>query len=264
MGEAVCRATARREQEWIAGALRDPVAAPALCVWAYAATAVVLGCSGRPTPQMSERAIAAGVDLCARQTGGGAVLAGPWMLGASIVLPVGHPLVDESIPLSFRWLGRAHASWLQSIGVPAHASPSAAAPLHPELSWACFARLSHWEAEAGGRKIVGLAQARRRNGVLFSAATLIAPPPWELLCDVLAEPRSQAAALARQTSSCRQLLGDIAPPEALARSLFAHLTEEVDASERQGASRSQVIFSSLQQRTPSKARTRPADGLHAV
>jgi lipoate-protein ligase A len=230
--EPDCRVTARGEQEWIAGALRSPVTAPALRVWAYGAAAVVLGCSRRPTPRMSVRASAAGVDLCARQTGGGAVLAGPWMLGASIVLPVGHPLVVGSIPLSFRWLGRAHASWLQSIGVAAHAVPCPAAPPDPGLSWACFARLSHWEAEVDGRKIVGLAQARRRNGVVFSAATLIAPPPWELLCDVLAEPRSQAAALARRTSSCKQLLGDTAPPGALVRSLLAHLSEAVAASER--------------------------------
>lgn len=189
---------------------------------------------------MSRRAIAAGVDLCARQTGGGAVLAGPWMLGASIVLPAVHPLVVASIPQSFRWLGRAHASWLQDIGVTAHAVPRLAVPLDPDLSWACFAHLSHWEAEAGGRKIVGLAQARRRTGVLFSAATLIAPPPWELLCDVLGAPRSQGAALARQTSSCQQLLGDITSPEALARSLFAHLAEAVGAGERQSTSRSDL------------------------
>jgi lipoate-protein ligase A len=189
---------------------------------------------------MSKRATEAGVDLCVRQSGGGAVLAGPWLLGASIVLPAEHPLVDASIPRSFRWLGRAHASWLQSIGVAAHAVSSPAAPLDGELSWACFARLSHWEAEADGRKIVGLAQARRRNGVLFSAATLIGPPPWELLCDVLGEPRSHAAALARQTSSCNQLLGEVAPPEALAHSLLAHLAEEMGASERLDASASDI------------------------
>ena len=238
MCEPACRVTARGEEEWIASALRNPVTQPALRVWAYGTPAVVLGCSKRPTPQMSERAKAAGVDLCARQTGGGAVLAGPWMLGASVVLPAQHPLVVVSIPLSFRWLGHAHVSWLQSIGVAAHAVPSTAGPREPGLSWACFARLSYWEAEADGRKIVGLAQARRRNGVLFSAATLIAPPPWELLCDVLAEPRSQAVALARQTSSCKQLLGDIASPGALARSLLAHLAEAVAAGERQDASRS--------------------------
>ena len=48
------------------------------------------------------------------------------------------------------------------------------------------------------------------------------------------------AALARQTSSCKQLLGDIAPPGALGRSLLAHLAEAVAASERQDASRSDI------------------------
>jgi lipoate-protein ligase A len=240
MPEAVCCATAQAEQAWIAAALRLPVAAPMLRVWVYGTAAVVLGCSKRPTPEMSKRATAAGVDLCARLTGGGAVLAGPWLLGASIVLPAEHPLVVASIPLSFRWFGRAHASWLQSIGVAAHAAPGTAASPDPALEWACFAHLSHWESEAEGRKIVGLAQARRRNGVLFSAATLLAPPPWELLCEVLGEPRSHAAALARQTASCKQLLGDLTPPEALARSLCAHLADEMGASEGRGAAQSGI------------------------
>ena len=228
---AVCAATARQEQEWIALALHEPVSQPAVRVWAYKAAAVVLGCSGQSTPTMQERATAAGAQLCVRPSGGGAVLAGPWLLGASVILPPQHPLVRASIAESFRWFGLAHADWLQRIGIAARAVPAAVAPHGRALPWACFASLSHWEVEAGGGKIVGLAQWRRRNGVLLSSAALVAPPPWELLCDVLGEPPEDAAVLAARTASCEQILGLPITPETLAPYLLLRLTQDLSESD---------------------------------
>ena len=228
-GSAVCRATAREQQGWLAAALGALAVEPAVRVWEYTAPAVVLGCSQRPSADLTRRAAAAGVPVFVRQTGGGAVLAGPWMLGATVVLPPRHPLVATSIPQSYRWFGVAHAAWLQGIGVDARAVPHAAASLDPTASWACFASLAPWEVEAGGGKIVGLAQARRRNGIAFSSAALIAPPPWELLCDVLEKPRTHAATLARRTSSCSQIVGRRAAADTLARSLLARLAAHAAA-----------------------------------
>jgi lipoate-protein ligase A len=227
---AVCRATARQEQEWIAFALREPVTQSTVRVWAYRSAAVVLGCSGRSTPAVSRRALAAGVDLCIRPTGGGAVLAGPWLLGTSVVLPPQHPLVVPSVPESFRWFGLAHAAWLQSIGISARAAPAAMATPGRAVPWACFASLSHWEVEATRGKIVGMAQCRRRNGILFSSAILVGPPPWELLCEVLGHSRVDAAVLAERTSSCSQIVGRPEAGEKLAPSLLLHLSEELGAA----------------------------------
>jgi lipoate-protein ligase A len=234
---AIYAATARQEQEWIAFALREPVSEPAVRVWTYGAAAVVLGCSGRPTSAMQERAVAVGAELGIRPSGGGAVLAGPWLLGTSVILPPQHPLVVASIAESFRWFGLGHAAWLQSIGIAARAVPSAEVPHGRALPWACFASLSHWEVQAGGGKIVGLAQCRRRNGVLLSSAALVAPPPWELLCDVLGEPPEDAAVLAARTASCRQILGLPTTTEALAPSLLLRLAQglaQLEAAPRPG------------------------------
>jgi lipoate-protein ligase A len=234
---AIYAATARQEQEWIAFALREPVSRAAVRVWAYGAAAVVLGCSGRSSPAMQERAVAAGAELCIRPSGGGAVLAGPWLLGTSVILPPQHPLVVASIAESFRWFGLGHAAWLQSIGIAARAVPSAEVPHGRALPWACFASLSHWEVEAGGGKIVGLAQCRRRNGVLLSSAALVAPPPWDLLCEVLGEPPEDAAVLAARTASFRQILGPPITAEALAPSLLLRLTQslsQLEAAPRPG------------------------------
>jgi lipoate---protein ligase len=223
VASGIFRATVGEQQEWIGAALAAPGAEPVVRVWMHSAPAVVLGCSQRPSAEMTLRAARAGVELCVRRCGGGAVLAGPWMLGATVVLPPRHPLVVASIPLSYRWFGTAHVAWLQETGIDARVVPSASAPADPSLSWACFAGLSHCEVEAGGGKIVGLAQARRRHAILFSSAALIAPPPWEVLCEVFGRPGTQAPALAKCTSSYRQLVGRPAPADTLARSLCARL-----------------------------------------
>jgi lipoate---protein ligase len=224
---AVHAASARQEIDWIDLVLREPVMQPAVRVWNYAAPEVVLGSSGRADCAMRERANAAGVRLSKRPTGGGAVLAGPWLLGASVVLPAQHPFVVTGLAQSYRWFGLAHVSWLQSIGIAARAVAAAQAPRAPALPWACFAGLSHWEVEAGGGKIVGLAQCRRRTGTVFSSAVLVGAPPWELLCRVLGEPLSDAAALAARTASCAQLLARPQPAGSWSSSLLLRLAGEL-------------------------------------
>lgn len=220
--------TAVEQQAWLADALHVPVNEPAVRVWGYRAPAVVLGCAQRPDAEIARRAPAAGVPVCVRRSGGGAVLAGPWMLSATVVLPPRHPLAAvASIPASFRWFGLAHVAWLTAVGVDACARPKAMTPVDPAVSWACFAGLSHWEVQAGGRKIVGLAQTRGQHGIVLCSAALIAPPPWELLCDMLDQPRTHALALARLTTSCSQILCRDMAPHALAQLLLETIAGSV-------------------------------------
>lgn len=223
----VCTAEAADEQSWIASALGEPILAPRLRVWSYRGPAVVLGLSRRADAAVAEAAARAGVHLCARPSGGGAVLAGPWLLGASVILPPQHALVAANIPRSFRWLGEVHAAWLQDLGVAARAVAAPPARDDAVLSWACFGRLSHWEVDADGRKIVGLAQARRRHGVLFSAGTLISRSPWPMLCDVLGQPDAHAQTLAGRTVSCSEILGQPMDTESVAPTLLRALSEAV-------------------------------------
>jgi lipoate-protein ligase A len=232
---AVHAASVQQELDWIDLALREPVMRPALRVWNYTTPEVVLGCSRKADSAMLERASAAGVRLSKRPTGGGAVLAGPWLLGTSVVLPAQHPFVVTGLVQSYRWFGFAHAAWLRSIGIAARAVAAAQAPRAPALSWACFATLSHWEVEAGGGKIVGLAQCRRRNGTVFSSAVLVGAPPWEMLCGVLGEPLADVAVLAGRTASCTQLLARPQPAETLASSLLLRLAGELSLSPVTGA-----------------------------
>lgn len=190
----------------------------------------MLGQAQRSLRNGVEQRIDGRVDLLERQAGGGAVLTGPWMVSASIVLPQRHPLLCESLVGSYRWLGQVHAAALAEFGVPAHALPPQALPLANamldvrKVNWACFGGLSPWElVDADYRKLVGLAQRRRQAGVLLVAGTLVGATDWRLLCDAMGHPQDEAI-LRRRTVSCEELAGRLIEPERFA----AALTQLID------------------------------------
>ena len=223
----VASRTADEEQRWADSMLLSAVVEPVVRVWSCVQPAVILGRGQRPDESMLLRATSDGVELCRRATGGGAVLAGPWLLSASVILPSAHPFVSPHITESFRWFGQAHADWLNAIGICASCVAPEKVRLDLDLAWACFGNLSHWEVEVGGRKIAGLSQARTRNGVQLSSGVLIGTPPWTLLCDVLGRANDDAAELARRTASCAQLLCNPAPVAAMASSLLQAVSQKL-------------------------------------
>ena len=205
--------TASAEQRWNEAALAQPVEATAWRLWDYREAAVVLGCSQRRI--LAEFSTRQDVEVLVRAAGGGAVLVGPWMLGLSALLPAAHPLAACGPVPSYRWLGECLAQSLQQVGVAATTlSPDALRARRGErpalaLDWACFGGLSPWEVLVGERKIAGLAQVRRRQGVLLVAGVLLQPPPWTLLCDRLGRPRDEAGLLALASTSCAQERADV-------------------------------------------------------
>lgn len=137
-----------------------------------------------------------------RSSGGGAVLSGPWLLRAAVVLPRSHALVHHGPAATARWYGAIHCRWLHAQGIGAAALYQGATIDH----WACFAGRAAGEVVVGDRKIVGIAQAWRGQTILLSAGTLIAPAPWALLCDSLGRPPDAAAALAALTIDAQEYL----------------------------------------------------------
>lgn len=135
-----------------------------------------------------------------RASGGGAVLAGPWLLPAAVRLPRDHPLLRSGPAALARWFGELHLQWLHAAGVTEarmHAGPA-------REHWACFGGCNVGEVTVDGRKLVGIAQAWRRSGVLVVAGTLLRPPPWAVLCEALGRPASEAAELAAATVTLRE------------------------------------------------------------
>lgn len=223
---------AAQEQAWNRQQLEQPVAAPQWRVWTYEQPALVLGCSQRA--QYERMASTSSLEALLRDSGGGAVLTGPWLVSVSVVLPPGHAWLGQGLLESYRHLGQLHTDALAELGVAATALPppqipgtkAALAALGlPALDWACFGSLSPWEVvDAEGRKLVGLAQRRRQTGVLLVAGTLVAEPPWALLCDALERPLD-AALLHQRTVSCENLLGRSVLPEAFSKVLTQQLNK---------------------------------------
>ncbi|AKQ53775.1 lipoate--protein ligase family protein [Bordetella hinzii] len=215
-----------QEQAWNEACLARPVARPSLQLWRYAGPGVVLG---RRQYALAQGGRLPGADdLVVRGAGGGAVLTGPWMLSASILLPPDHPLLGTGVVASYRWLGVLHAGLLRDLGIDAHALSPEAVRRHDatgDVPWACFGGLSPWEVAVGGRKIVGLAQVRRKQGVLLASGTLVSAPAWQVLCDALGQPAEDARRLARLTTSCEEQLGAPVLMEVLAERLSLALLD---------------------------------------
>ena len=220
------------EQAALRQALADGVGEPAIASWHYADTALVLGRSQRPSPELAARADRARIGLVERLSGGGAVITGRWMLSVTLLLPPAHPLARMSLPAGYRAIGEACRQAMHTLGLPTLVAPPVPAPrtAAAELDWACFASISHGElVSADGRKIVGLAQVRRRQGIAVCIGVLLARPPWELLVRVWAG--RDDARLARQLEACTASCDEFVPasgmPSAdqLATGLESALTE---------------------------------------
>jgi len=190
--------------------MAEPVTEPRFRVWTYPAPTIVLGCSQRALQAAVAQQLPPGLGLLVRPSGGGAVLTGPWMVSASVVLPLAHPWVKGRLPDSYRDLGQLHVDVLADLGVIARALPEPEVPaandrLGSVVGWACYGSLAPWEVvDASGRKLVGLAQRRQRTGVLLVAGTLATAPDWPLLCAALGHP-GDAAAMQQRTVACDAL-----------------------------------------------------------
>lgn len=210
-------------------ALDESARAPRFRVWTYCASAVVLGCSQRAWHADVQQRLGARADVLLRESGGGAVLVGPWLVSASVVVPHDHPWVRGGVVPSYRRIAELHVDALAELGIASQplrpGDVTAANDAEPVVRWACFGSLSPWEVVDGrGRKLVGLAQRRRRGSVLLVAGTLVSVPDWTLLCDTLDHPQDESVLRAR-TVSCEQIAGRPVPAAEFAAALARQLDD---------------------------------------
>jgi lipoate-protein ligase A len=160
-------------------------------------------------------------------------MAGPWMLSLTLLLPAAHALASASLPAGYRAVGQACRHALHRFSLRTELAPGAPGPAagrsrdeDDELGWVCFAGVSHGElVAAGSRKVVGLAQIRRRDAVAICIGVLLGRPDWESLLRVWtgrADPWL-VRRLEDRTASCAQLASpnDVPSIAALAAALEA-------------------------------------------
>ena len=139
--------------------------------------ALVLG-SAQP-----EADAATTIDVVKRGTGGGAVLCDAGTLLIDFAVPAGHVLAPEDVTEAYRPVGEAIQTALVGMGLDCRTVTVDEARAMDDARKAaarraCWAGLSPYELVlADGRKLVGLAQRRRRGAVLHQIAIPVTTPP---------------------------------------------------------------------------------------
>jgi lipoate-protein ligase A len=226
--------SARAEMAWVNEKIAGGLGKPYLAITHYSAPAVIYRRKLEDEAAMERRAAQEGCDLLARRVGGGAVFAGPWMLGVDLLLPVDHPLVAGGHTAAFRWFGDCWQAALRRLAVPTTLADAAGIAAHNAaaqaagLDWACFAGLSHGELlDRQGGKLVGLAQSRGPWGVLLSAGLLLSETPWERLEFICRGQYPEWSEMRRQASAGLASLVHGITMERLTGSLMPSLEEDL-------------------------------------
>jgi len=176
----VVRAPARvlipRAVSWLEATIADGVVRAG---WSCASdAAVVLGSGQRLAAGWHPPAPFA---LLRRGTGGGAVICDADYLMLDVTLPASDPRVIDDVTHTYAWLADLLLARLRDAGLDGASAltPVEARAAPPEQREAgraaCWAGFGPYElVDRDGRKLCGLAQRRRRGGVLLQAAMHLA------------------------------------------------------------------------------------------
>ncbi|MDO6562724.1 hypothetical protein Q4488_04940 [Amphritea sp. 1_MG-2023] len=202
------------EQQRISDVLEAGVEQPQVLLWQYDQAAIILGCSQRPDEGQQWRAERAGYPLMRRRSGGGAVFAGPWMLSVTVFIPTEHPLAKQNIIEIFSWFEHIWVDTLMACDIPcrgvdqAMIEQSKIISQQEDVKWACYASLSHGEVVSpDGRKLVGLAQIRKRKGIALVSGLHLSPCDWQQLSSIVVDNPQRGDTLAGLNSDAQSLSG---------------------------------------------------------
>lgn len=166
-------------------ALLESVAAgdalPTLRLYDWDPFCLSLGYGQRLRDVDLERVSARGWGLVRRPTGGKAILHGD-ELTYSVALPRDHDLAQGDVVESYRRISEALLSALQHLGLHPQSEQQKAG--NKDLGPVCFEVPSHYEITAGGKKLIGSAQVRRKIGIL-QHGTLPLQGDIARICDAL-------------------------------------------------------------------------------
>jgi lipoate-protein ligase A len=169
-----------------------------------APTALIIGSSQRLDEIDPAACAAAGVSIHRRRSGGGAVLSES-MLMLDLAIPRDHRLYLDDVTESYRWIGAVWVAALAGLGIDARALAVEEAradtqALDTLLRRVCFGGRSPYETLVGQRKLVGLAQIRRRAGALYQVGLYMRWRPARTAV-LMASAAPERAALAQQLAA---------------------------------------------------------------
>ncbi len=142
------------------------------------APAVIMG-TGQPLSHFDLDALHwHGVRLYRRSSGGTAVHTDPQLLMLDVALPPSDPRYLFDVTASYQWFGATWVAALATLGIAARLVTIEEArrdtrALDPHTRMACYGGRSPYEVLADERKLVGLAQVRRKAGALLQAGVYL-------------------------------------------------------------------------------------------
>jgi len=157
-------ATNMATDEAILTAVAEGTSQPTLRFFAWEPPCLSIGYNQAADEVDITRCQRAGVDVVRRPTGGRAILHTD-ELTYSIVAPQDEPRVAGGVVESYRRISAGLVRGLRLLGVDV-AQAEAGHGQNADVSAACFDAPSAYEVTAGGKKLVGSAQVRRREAVL--------------------------------------------------------------------------------------------------
>lgn len=216
---------------------------PTLRLYAWFPPCLSLGYA-QPLADVSWEALESrGWELVRRPTGGRAILHTD-ELTYSVAGPLGEQRLAGGVLESYRTLAGALLRALILLGIPAQAlekpSPPGTAedqreagervPSNQGKNPVCFEMPSNYEITVGGKKLIGSAQARRKEGLL-QHGSLPLHGDLERITQVLAFPdrvtrEAAAERLSRRATTAERVLGRPLPWEQAAQA-FVHAFQEI-------------------------------------
>ncbi|MGQ0604238.1 MAG: lipoate--protein ligase family protein [Anaerolineales bacterium] len=174
--------------EAILNAVADGRSPPTLRFFAWTPPCLSLGYAQPMSDVDVERLAARGWGLVRRPTGGRAILHTD-ELTYSVIAPMDEPRVLGGVTESYRQLSTGLLRGLECIGLNANADkkekPQSRDHLTPHSqNPVCFEVPSDYEITAGGKKLLGSAQVRKR-GVVLQHGTLPLTGEISRICDAL-------------------------------------------------------------------------------
>lgn len=175
-----------------------PAALSAAQAWLFEPPrpALVLGSSQDVALADAAGTAAAGMDVVRRRSGGGAVFVDPARsLWLDVIVPPTDPRWSPDVRKASHWLGRAWADALGSIGLEGEVYDEGLEKT-PWGRLVCFGANGPGEVLIDGRKTVGIAQRRTRDGARFQCIVYDRWDPRDVVDHlVLTEPeRAEIAA----------------------------------------------------------------------
>jgi lipoate-protein ligase A len=169
---------------------------PTLRLYAWEPACISLGYAQPFTDVDMIRLQARGWELVRRPTGGRAVLHTD-ELTYSVIAPLNEPRVAGTVLESYRLLANALVESLNLLGMRVQVNENSAAAQGKHANPVCFEVSSTYEITVGGKKLVGSAQARRKEGVLQHGSLPLSGDLTRIL-QVLAFPDEKSRTLAAE------------------------------------------------------------------